>query len=35
VFVPSSGFILNPDDGTNTSPETLVLNINQTPGNHP
>jgi hypothetical protein len=23
------------DDGTNTTPETLVLNMNQTPGNHP
>jgi hypothetical protein len=28
-------FILNPDDGTDSSPETLVLNINHTPGNHP
>ena len=31
----ASQFILNPDDGTNTSLETSVLNIDQTPGNHP
>ena len=25
----------NPDDGTDSGPETLVLIINKTPGNHP